>query len=36
MYGIPDAPWVRETEATGCCSCGWWNTPDEDDEEVCD
>lgn len=32
---IPDAPWIRETERTGYCSSGWWNTPpryDEDEE----
>ena len=32
-YSIPDAPWIRETEATGYCSSGWWNTPPEVDEE---
>ena len=30
---IPDAPWIRETEATGYCSYGWWNTPPRDDED---
>lgn len=34
MINIPDAPWIRETEATGYCSSGWWNEPeDEEDEE---
>lgn len=28
---IPDAPWIRETEATGYCRSGWWNTPPEED-----
>ena len=32
-YSIPDAPWIRETEATGYCSSGWWNTQPEDDPE---
>lgn len=27
MEQIPDAPWIRETEATGYCSSGWWNNP---------
>lgn len=27
---IPDAPYIRETEATGYCSSGWWNNPTED------
>ena len=37
---IADAPWIRETEATGHCSASngaWWNTPsdfDEDEEEL--
>lgn len=25
MKQIADAPWIRETEATGYCSSGWWN-----------
>lgn len=33
MLSIPDAPWIRETEATGYCSSGWWNTPPEEEEE---
>lgn len=36
MRGIPDAPWIREAEATGYYEFGWWNNPpadDEDDEE---
>ena len=33
MPTIPDAPWIRETEATGYCSSGWWNAPPEDDPE---
>lgn len=32
MY-IPDAPWIREAEATGYYSGGWWNTPPEDEED---
>ena len=28
---IPDAPWIRETEATGYCRSGWWNTPPDED-----
>lgn len=30
MVNIPDAPWIREIEATGYCSAengAWWNTP---------
>lgn len=39
MMNIPDAPWIRETEATGHCSAengAWWNNPpeEEDDEEA--
>ena len=36
MTNIPDAPWIRETEATGHCSAtngAWWNNPPEYDEE---
>lgn len=33
MTAIADAPWIRETEATGYCSSGWWNTPPEDEDE---
>ena len=33
MLSIPDAPWIRETEATGYCSGGWWNPPPEEEEE---
>ena len=37
MADIPDAPWIRETEATGYCSAqngAWWNNlPEEDEEE---
>lgn len=33
MILIPDAPWIRETEATGHYSGGWWNEPEEDDDE---
>lgn len=33
MLSMPDAPWIRETEATGYCSSGWWNTPPEDEDE---
>lgn len=36
MYGIPDATWIREAEATGYASGSWWNNPpdpEEDDEE---
>lgn len=36
MANIPDAPWIRETEATGYCSAengAWWNNPPEDEEE---
>lgn len=32
MDSIPDAPWIRETEATGHCSASngaWWNNPPE-------
>ena len=35
MVSIPDAPWIRETEATGYCSASngaWWNNPPEYDE----
>ena len=35
---IPDAPWIRETEATGHCSSGYWNQPpkerNDDDEFI--
>lgn len=32
-----DAPWIRETERTGHCSTGWWNTPPLlDDSFSCD
>ena len=31
MANIPDAPWIRETEATGCCSYGFWNQPAKDE-----
>lgn len=31
--GIPDAPWIREAEATGYYSGGWWNTPEEDEDD---
>lgn len=30
-----DAPWIEETERTGHYWGGWWNTPDEDEDE-CD
>ena len=33
---IPDAPWIRETEATGYCSAAngaWWNNPPDEDYE---
>ena len=33
MLDIPDAPWIRETEATGYCRSGWWNTPPEPEDE---
>jgi hypothetical protein len=33
MLDIPDAPWIRETEATGYCSSGWWNTPEDCENE---
>ena len=36
MMNIPDAPWIRETEATGHCSAengAWWNNPPCDDGE---
>lgn len=33
MLSIPDAPWIREAEATGYYSGGWWNTPPEEEEE---
>lgn len=36
MMSIPDAPWIRETEATGHCSAengAWWNNPPEDHDE---
>lgn len=33
MIQIPDAPWIRETEATGHYWGGWWNEPPEEDEE---
>lgn len=32
MEQIPDAPWIRETEATGYCRSGWWNNPPEEEE----
>ena len=31
---IPDAPWVRETERTGFCGSGWFNTPPEKDAAI--
>lgn len=34
MTQIPDAPWIRETEATGYCSASngaWWNNPPSED-----
>lgn len=38
MTNIPDAPWIRETEATGYCSWGYWNQPpkkhNDDDEFI--
>lgn len=30
MNEIPDAPWIREVEATGYYRFGWWNTPPRD------
>ena len=33
---IPDAPWIRECEATGYSTYGYWNHPpkeDNDDDE---
>ena len=30
---IPDAPWIEETERTGYCKSGWWNTPPTDESE---
>ena len=36
MMSIPDAPWIRETEATGHCSAtngAWWNNPPSDYDE---
>ena len=36
MANIPDAPWIRETEATGYCSAengAWWNNPPSDYDE---
>ena len=33
MVNIPDAPWIKETEATGYCSYGWWNQPSKPDDE---
>lgn len=33
---IPDAPWIRQTEATGRCSAengAWWNYPDDEYED---
>lgn len=33
---IPDAPWIRQTEATGHCSAengAWWNYPDDEYDE---
>lgn len=33
MMQLPDAPWIRETEATGYCSSGFWNNPPMEDKE---
>ena len=30
---IPDAPWIREVEATGYSTYGYWNQPPKDDED---
>lgn len=33
MANIPDAPWIRQTEATGHCSRyegAFWNYPDDE------
>ena len=34
MREIPDAPWIRETERTGYCRSGWWNSPPDEDDEI--
>lgn len=35
MMDIPDAPWIRECEATGYYSGGLWNsTWDEYDDDI--
>lgn len=36
MSGIPDAPWIRETYATGYSKYGYWNSPPQDDAIICD
>lgn len=33
MMNIPDAPWIRECEATGYSTYGYWNHPPRDDED---
>jgi len=33
MESLRDAPWIEETERTGYCTTGWWNTPYEEDDE---
>ena len=32
-YSIPDAPYIREAEATGYYEYGWWNNPPQSDTE---
>ena len=32
MFDIPDAPWIREAEATGYSRYGYWNSPPDEDE----
>ena len=35
MADIPDAPWIRECEATGHSTYGYWNSPPPEREPVC-
>ena len=32
---IADAPWIRETERTGHSRYGYWNSPPQEGEIVC-
>lgn len=36
MTQIPDAPWIREAEATGHYRGGWWNEPEEEEDDEWD